>query len=213
MSNDRIYTNRRGFTIIEILLVITIIGIALAVIIPRAWRANVNAKYTIVRQMATELGNWGNEWAKRQLEQQGNTDTCLLNNFIVSLSGTTANNQDGYIGDTGNTNWVDPPVRAVACSTPGLTGGVQSIIPVQHEHRNPFNGVSYFNPSNNGTTTDAGQLRLTTIQDGAGDNWYYFVFTGTDTTAVNMFHAGMGQLPGGMTLDNLRNGVFMARLR
>jgi len=42
--------NQKGFTLIELLLVVVIIGILLSVIVPRAWRANIDAKYGLVRQ-------------------------------------------------------------------------------------------------------------------------------------------------------------------
>jgi prepilin-type N-terminal cleavage/methylation domain-containing protein len=53
----------RGFTLVEILLVIVIIALILAVVIPRAWRAHVDSRFSLVRQAATELAAFGNQWA------------------------------------------------------------------------------------------------------------------------------------------------------
>ncbi len=87
-----------GFTLIELLMVVVIIGGIMAVIIPRAWRANIEAKYGLVRQAATELGNWGMTWAERNLESQPETYTCKLNDYVATLV--------NYTGDQ-TTNWAD----------------------------------------------------------------------------------------------------------
>ena len=51
-----------GFSLIEILLVIAIMGILAMAIIPRAQRAKTDARYSLVRQAALEIGKWGVEW-------------------------------------------------------------------------------------------------------------------------------------------------------
>ena len=55
-------TKQKGFTLIEILLVVVIIGLMLAVIVPRAWRANIDSKYGLVRQNCSELASFGSQW-------------------------------------------------------------------------------------------------------------------------------------------------------
>ena len=68
---------------IEVLLVIGIVGVMLAVIIPRAFRAREDTRVNMVRQSAAELGRWGVTWAERNLESQAEDDTCRLNNEII----------------------------------------------------------------------------------------------------------------------------------
>ena len=59
-----------GFTLIEIVLVVVIIGVMLVVIIPRANRARDAAKFNSIRQVSSELALWGMTWAERNLKVQ-----------------------------------------------------------------------------------------------------------------------------------------------
>ena len=65
------FKDNRGFTLIEILLVVVIIGLMLAVIVPRAWRANIDAKYGLVRQNCSELATFD-----RDDTMSNEADTC-----------------------------------------------------------------------------------------------------------------------------------------
>jgi len=160
----------------------------------------VEAKYGLLRQAATELGSWGMTWAERNLEAQSETIDCNLNIYVSTLVGYTGNSI---------TNWVG--TNNVACPSSGttnITGSVSSIMPPEKQPRNPFNGASYFNTQNSGASLQSGLLYLGSIAEEEGYNNYYFIYTGTDSTASNDWHAGMGSAD----LAHLRNGIFMARL-
>lgn len=199
----------RGFTIIELLLVITIIGVILAVVVPRAWRAGIEAKYSIVAQSATELGSWGMTWAEKNLESQSPTDYCNLQDYVVTL-GTFV----------GRENWTQasyPLTTPWPChSSASLTFSVADIMPPEKQPRNPFNGLSYFDPLNNGNTIQPGVLYLGLATEGTFPNrvfHYYFVYSGTEATTNTSWHAGMGSGLNPLPIENLRNGIFMARLQ
>jgi len=217
---------QHGFTLIEILLVVVIIGMMMAVIVPRAQRARVDAKYTIVRQNAGEIANWGMEWAKRNLESQEDVDTCNLKNYVNTLCNLTS----GYTGDASNTNWpslngpaIDLTTSIDTCRLPlpgspnPLNNTVEDIMPSEKLPRNPFNGLSYFNTGNGVNTGPVpGALFLGDYTDTNGDTHYYLVYEGTGSTAASEWHAGMGSGTTFTTVaefNSLRNGVFMARLR
>jgi prepilin-type N-terminal cleavage/methylation domain-containing protein len=196
----------RGFTIVEVLIVIIIIGVILAIVVPRAYRANIDAKYNLVRQAASELANWGNEWAERTLEAQDSSSTCNLNHHVATLAGV-------FTGDAGSGNWVFVNDNTAGGCRGGATGdpiqsSVSAIMPQEKQPRNPFTGASYFSTSNDGSNLQEGLLYLGQNNDGTYLH-YYFVFTGTDSTGTDDFYAGMGD---GSTLTDLRNGVFFARL-
>jgi len=208
--------NPVGFTLIEILMVAAIIGVMLAVIIPRAFRAQVDTKYSIVRQTAAELGQWGMTWAQRNLEAQSETVTCKLNNYAAKLVGYTGDPSaaDNYwaIKNAG----VGNQGPDLGCpSGPGARAGMsaEAIMPEDKKPKNPFNGVDYFIAPNDGSAVSAGVLYLVVVQDPplSGPMNYYFIYLGTDSTSVTSWTAGMGS---GVTptISQARNGVFMARL-
>jgi prepilin-type N-terminal cleavage/methylation domain-containing protein len=203
-------SSKAGFTLIEVVLAVVVISILIAIILPRAQRANVDAKYTGVRQAAAEIGRWGMEWGTRNLEAQSPDATCNLNDYIGTLL--------GYVGDVNGPNWVqvnqalDTGCRGDT-GTGGITYAVGDLIPRESQPRNPFNGLSYFNVQggNDGNRRQAGLLYLSFYDEPAGGvRNYYFVYTGTDSDTADQWHAGMGSgsNPGEA---QLRNGVFMAR--
>jgi len=199
-SNDA-----KGFTLIEIMLVVVILGAMLAVVVPRALRANIDTKYNLTRQMAAELGKWGLTWAERNLEAQSEDDTCNLDDYVATLLGWTGQ------GTTDN-NWAgtanDPGCYDTPSDTPNT---VEQIMPPENQPRNPFNNASYFISSNDGAVSYApGQLSLqrVVVAGTPNINHYYFLFLGTDSNGAADWHAGMGTA----SLNELRNGVFMARL-
>jgi type II secretory pathway pseudopilin PulG len=207
-----------GFTIIELLLVITIIGAILAVIVPRAWRAGVEAKYGLVQQNCTELASWANEWAQRQLESQPDTATSVLNDYYKSLgrnsqglgtvfwvgldnwSNWNTNNPNGFI-------YIDNRGNLLINGFP--TAKVQQLLPPEKLPRNPFNGVQVFSSANDSTTTIVpGAIGCTWVADTLVYRYYALIYLGTDSTTNATFHAGQDST----TVAGLRNGVFMARL-
>ena len=206
----------RGFTLLEMVLVTGIVLVLIAIIVPQAIRINNSSKYNLVQQAAAEIGKWGLEWAERNLESQDATDTCVLNDYVNTLSGS-------YVGDPSNSNWVNVndgnitnPATGPCRNSAAVQYSVASMIDAARQPRNPFNGLSYFssNGGNDGNTMSAGLLYLAGFVDNATTpptHHYYFVYTGTDSVNATDWHAGMGT---GTQPDiaNMKNGVFMARL-
>ena len=200
--------NKKGFSLLEILLVMGIVGILFAVILPRAWRARSDASYTLIRQAAVELGSWGLEWSERNLAAQVETDTCTLDDYLSTLVGYTGGKDIGT-----HNNWFGTTsIPASGCRVAALGFTVADIMPQEKQVRNPFTGLAYLNAGHDGSKTEPGLLYLAVRADGDGYNNYSFVFTGAEATKATDWYAGMGDdLP--VSFEGLRNGVFVGRLK
>ncbi len=199
-----------GFTLLEIILVTGIILVLVAVIVPQAIRINTSSKYNLVQQAAAEIGKWGIEWGERNLESQNADDTCVLNDYISSLS-------DVYVGED-NTHWVDAPDESSLSCRPDnpLLYSVAEMVDSARQPRNPFTGLSYFS-KNDGyegeSRPPAGLLYLARREQNTTTptHHYYFVYTGTDSVGATDWYAGMGA-GDPPELENMKNGIFMSRL-
>jgi hypothetical protein len=215
--------------------VVVIIGILLAVIVPRAWRANIDAKYGLVRQNATELASFASQWAESQMEAQDLASTAKLVAYYSSLAfneagpvGNGGSPYETWIADSTVSNWNNGVATrvgisgryvgtAAAVTNVGVEATVEDLVPPERLPRNPFSGSNVFRDEPATSTFIPGALACGKSQDASADgNWAYYalVFQGTDSTSGDVaddasFHAGMGT----QSLAGLRNGIFMARIQ
>jgi len=218
--------NRRGFTLVEILLVVVIIGIMLAVILPRGLRANIETKYNTCRQNASELVKWGQEWAETELKGQNETGTSaiLADYFAYLCNAADASNppnaawvaRDEYTRGwrTAAGTLTGRKVGAGSAADVAPSGPAETHVPVDKILRNPFNGQSVFSDVNDpvqAQTAVPGALASGFVSEQGGWRYYGVVFQGTEDTGTtfDQMHANMI----GTDLAGLRNGVFMARAK
>ncbi len=231
-------TGEKGFTLIELLLVMVIIGIMLAVIVPRAWRANVDAKYGLTRQNCTELVAFASNWAEESLLAQDADSGCTLFHYYATLagySGSSAAHSGWSYGSwiarpTGN--WAGPSAaiiptgRTIDSAPAAPESTVEAKVDPSKIPRNPFNGASVFVPASDPAT--AGHVvpgAICCAGHGESTDLVYFslLFQGTDATTTAPGSNGAGGGSSGLpstsfyagqdgSLAGVRNGVFMARL-
>jgi prepilin-type N-terminal cleavage/methylation domain-containing protein len=163
----------RGFTLLEFLLVIVIFGVVLSVLLPRALRASHEAKFSNVRQAASEIASYMTQWAEDQImAKQEDSNVTLKDFFMEDISREEAGFQSKKLifKYTGNPDF----------------NGVEMLITPERMQRNPFNGASYFSTTNDDPeevpSRQPGLLYFVSAVDpayGKGNfRNFYLIFTG-----------------------------------
>ena len=189
----------RGFTLFELMLVISIIGLMLAVIIPQGQRVQYEAKISLVRQNASEVGGYLVAWAQKQAHAQSNNSGVTIENFLT-----------GSANDLGPNNLQSGPINHYTGHA--SFDGVERLICSDAPIRNPFNKVSIFDRLNDDTEIPGKQPGLLfliatpmgeKIQDNDSINNLYFIYTGADSKWYGSINAA--------SVSGIRRGIFVAR--
>lgn len=203
-------TRYTGFTLIELLLVIMVIGMLLAVILPRAHRATTEARFAMIRQHASEIGSFTTQWAQSKMDAKFEAAPfSIIDVLDHPIQGTDAE-QAGFSSlpllerYTGHEHF-----RQVADN-----------MAIDAPLINPFNSESYFSRANDHLDASGnpvtpshktGLLYLAAVDEALrGDYFsraYYFIITGTPDKENPRWHGNMG--PEG---EQARHGVFIFRM-
>ncbi|MBN2809082.1 MAG: prepilin-type N-terminal cleavage/methylation domain-containing protein [Deltaproteobacteria bacterium] len=197
-----------GFSLLEFLLVLALIGFLLALILPRFQRATTASRFAEVRQQATEIASFINQWSEAQVQAQFSDTSFTHKDFLMERITTADNNfrsEPLYHRYTGNDNF----------------NGVEKLISPDDIPRNPFNQASCFNAVNDDRETvpslNPGLIYLTSFREKRGQRgdrglrFFYLIFTGTDPDPRD--HR-LGSWYGGMDDEleaGIRRGVLVNR--
>ncbi len=197
-----------GFSLLEFLLVLVLIGFLLAVILPRFQRATTASRFAEVRHQATEISSFINQWTDDQVRAQLSDTSFLPKDFLMEKI-STANN-----------NFRSEPLHRRYTGSDNFNG-VEMLISPDDIPRNPFNQASFLNPVNDDRkiipSLNPGLIYLTSFREtkrpggDRGLRFFYLVFTGTDS---DLRDSQLGSWYGGMDDEvesGIRRGVLVNR--
>ncbi len=202
--------SQSGFSLLEFLLVLALIGFLLAVILPRFQRATVASRFAEVRHQATEIASFINQWTEVQVRAQLADTSFTHKDFLMERISRI------------NNNFRSEPLHRHYTGSDNFNG-VEMLISPDDIPRNPFNQASFFNPANDDSkrapSPNPGLLYLTSFREtkrpGKGGDrglrFFYLIFTGSDSDPRD---PQFGTWYGGMDDElepDIRRGVFINR--
>ncbi|NOX24960.1 MAG: type II secretion system protein [Deltaproteobacteria bacterium] len=186
----------QGFSLLELMLVITVIGLLFTVILPRMRSGANNAKLNLARQQATEIGIAVMRWVNNENSRyRPNTSSSDLGRFLMAPSRPLVGHYTG---------------------SPLFKGVARVMAPAQAP-RNPFNRKSYFAAENDdpahipsrqpGLLYLASTLYSPPIIGGHKNTYRYYCFL--ISRGQQQWFANMNN----RTVTGVRNGVYIGQER
>lgn len=172
LKSIRSFSTKGGFSLIELLLVVLIIGLLLAFIIPKLITLRIEARHEMVRQSCSELSGTVQQWVqKSMMAQDDQRSIATLADYVSSLANreppdrfTSPVERTGqWIGtiqrpNNWNNNHIDHDMGNQRVSIPGRWIGkkrnvppesvVEDIIPGEKVMVNPFTAKNIFRSDN-----------------------------------------------------------------
>ncbi len=234
--------SKSGFSLVELLLVVGIVGLMLWVMIPIGLRTRTDAAYGVVRQNCSELASYTSQWAERSvMAQDEQRSYATLADYYGSLAGLYGAPEIGptpgewVASGPAPSSWCRRHDRHHSITTRNIDGRymngkrstapettVAEMVPASNPIINPFTNVSIFDSihypkpvADGGNGPVPGAIAFGGFREKAGE-WvtYGFVFQGKLNAGTEL--NGEDTFLPGMnlhTISGLRNGVFVARLR
>ena len=190
-----------GFTLVELLLVVTIIGIIIALILPRAGRAKKDSQFSIIRQNCNEISmkiiTYAEDLARIQNPKTSYTIKDILYSDIRGDDETSIKSKKLVDKYTGNSDF----------------NVVEKLFSPENGLRNPFNGTNHFSYVNNDISVPsrkAGLIYFIAGKNPASRDYLDFYLLITDIVGEGKAGEWHGSMD--MTPETMRHGVFVAKL-
>lgn len=201
----------RGFSLIELLLVVLMIGLFMAFIIPKLIAFRIEARYQVVRQSCNELSSYVQQWVQKSMLAQ---DDLRSSAVIADYAATLANREppDRFTPPAQTTgqwiatslrpnNWNNNRIRHDLDDQRVPVHGrwmarkrdappesvVEDIVPGEKAIKNPFSGNNIFRAGNDplyGKQPIPGAIAFASVLGPNGSISYGFCFQGRDSTTL-----------------------------
>jgi len=193
--------NNAAFSLVELLLVVTIIGIILALVIPKAARARRDSQFSQIRQDCNEISmkivTYAEELARTQRPKTSFTIKDILYSDITGDENTAFTSKKLVDKYTGNHDF----------------DVVENLLTGENALKNPFNGTNFFSYVNNDISIPSRKTGLIYFMAGKSPGAMdYLEFYLLITDAVGDGKAGKWYGNMDMTPQAMRRGIFVGKL-
>lgn len=210
----KVYPVSYGFSLLELLMSVLIMGLLFAFIVPKLIQLRVEAHHEIVRQSCTELTGLVEQWLQKMIQSQDDQQSsATMADYVSSLANrepiddpfTQPPQFTGQWIATGerpnnwNNNHLDYDLDNQRVAISGRWIGkkrnappesvVEEAIPGDKLIKNPFTKESIFRSDNDPLILKQpipGAIAFTSVLDQTGTVFYAFCFQGRDSTTIEL---------------------------